>query len=595
MNQDKKKLFFFIIVTLVVSLLVSTVYFNTYSDDSISYSYKASRALVESQPPLITYFMMDGFSYSIFQQELQAGNLPNMKHLIETGGMAHKGITTFPSITGYAFFPMLTGVSAPKSDVFGLRWFDRNRTMNNFRAYMGAPSKYMNIDLSHKYKLLFEEFPQQYTSSSNCYMNRGVGHDKKTPWYYATAKYGPVAWYFRLLKLFGEYGYRDWQGFERNVIYDAIKDAIENRPKLQFITMASPDGSQHNVGVDDVYVDIVRNCDFLIGEFVKYTTQDGSIKDRLLIVTSDHGAINVTQNLDMIQVFEDFGLRAYEPASCSINPFESSTPSTFYTEYGADVFIAINGNTVAYLYFANPDWRNTDEEWNHKISPQQLKEYHAKSGAVVNLFDELKCQAGLEFVMGLSSLTHPSIILDDTDEGSLVMEVHNCKSSALVHYHDGKWLYVVLSTDDSGADPFYYLRDSDSPQRIKDAINNGEYLTRQEWMELTVDTNYPLAPVLAQEILARPLCGDLIITSDFNYDFAKDYEWFTKNNRGGHGGIHRNQTTVPFIMNGYGIKPGSFVQVATSSDLGATVRHITGLGPLQGGAGRVLDSFLLNP
>ena len=227
-------------LVLLASVVLFVVFSSLFPDGDgfqISVSYKSGGKERSAQAPLITYFLLDGLNYDVFHEELSVGNLPNMERMIGSGGLVKQGITSFPSVTAYGFFPMLSGDSAPSSEVYGLRWFDRSRSKNNIRTYIGTGFKNMNIDLTDDRKLLFEEFTE-YTFSANTYMNRGVQSDWKTPWYMTTAKFGPAKWYFRLPKILGGFGYQDWKGFESNVMYGLLEDAIKNRPKVQWVTLA---------------------------------------------------------------------------------------------------------------------------------------------------------------------------------------------------------------------------------------------------------------------------------------------------------------------------------------------------------------------
>ena len=554
------------------------IYMSTLQDSralSIGYTREAGSTSSHPNGPMVTYFLMDSFVYQVFQRLHEAGRLPHMDSLIRGGGWVKQGLTTFPSITGYAFFPMLTGHAAPYSQVYGLRWFDRRRDVDNVRSYVGAPSKHMNVDLTPHYKLLFEEFSQQYTSSAQTYLNRGVTSQRKSAWYLATAKYGPFKWYLRLAKLFGSLGYRDWLGYETDVMDGVIEDALVNRPKVQWVTLGSPDGSQHVTGTDEMYDTIIEHCDKLIGEFVSRTQEDGSYKDRLFVVVSDHGAINVAHNLDLVEIFSRHALAGYLPPSMSISPYHRERDVSWFSQNRKDAMFAINGNTMAYVYLSNPDLRHgaTGADWQVRLHADQIRAYRTYSGRVVDLLQVLRCESGFEFVMAYSNATHP---LFHREQGDHVFEVRSCHSSAIIHRAGDRWAYAVLENSATETDPFLYLSDP-RLSGVHEAVREVKYLTRQEWMEGTLSGEYPLAVVLAEEILRMPGSGDLILTSQFEYDFAYEYEWFVGSYRGGHGGIHRNQTVVPMMIHGHGIAPGSQVECATTADLGATVRYLMGL------------------
>mgnify|MGYP000650113857 CR=1 FL=1 len=90
-----------------------------------------------AKAPYLTVFLIDGLSEAVFVRELAAGALPEMQRLITEGTYVPHGVGAFPSMTGYAFYPFLTGHDATESGVLGLRWFNRGIAEGNFRNYVG--------------------------------------------------------------------------------------------------------------------------------------------------------------------------------------------------------------------------------------------------------------------------------------------------------------------------------------------------------------------------------------------------------------------------------------------------------------------------
>lgn len=72
-------------------------------------------------PPYLTVFLIDGLNSSVFTSELAAGRLPNVARLIKEGSYAPNTVGSFPSVTGYAFYPLFTGRDSVSSGVNGLR------------------------------------------------------------------------------------------------------------------------------------------------------------------------------------------------------------------------------------------------------------------------------------------------------------------------------------------------------------------------------------------------------------------------------------------------------------------------------------------
>ena len=189
-----------------------------------------------------TIFLIDGLSSAIFTSELTQGNLPNLKRLIDEGMYTENGISSFPTMTGYGFYPFITGVDASESGILGLRWFDRNRSKGNLRNYVGKTHVHMNKDVTDSIKNIFELSGTAYTASVNTYMNKGVKHAIITGWEHTTAKYEGKSLFkwLRMIPLIGKKIAKNHFEHESNVMEIAIKQLKKN-PKVHWITFPSPD------------------------------------------------------------------------------------------------------------------------------------------------------------------------------------------------------------------------------------------------------------------------------------------------------------------------------------------------------------------
>ena len=64
---------------------------------------------VASSHALVTVVMLDGARPDVFDRLVAAGDLPNIsRHVLEPGGRV-PATTVFPSTTGIAYLPFLTG------------------------------------------------------------------------------------------------------------------------------------------------------------------------------------------------------------------------------------------------------------------------------------------------------------------------------------------------------------------------------------------------------------------------------------------------------------------------------------------------------
>jgi preprotein translocase subunit SecF len=84
-----------ITLLLVSILLMSSVYYFFVKSIKIIYD--------QTQGNTITYILLDGVIYDIFMEELEKGNLPNIKNFKDKSTFVESGISSFPTMTGYAF------------------------------------------------------------------------------------------------------------------------------------------------------------------------------------------------------------------------------------------------------------------------------------------------------------------------------------------------------------------------------------------------------------------------------------------------------------------------------------------------------------
>lgn len=127
----------------------------------------------------VVLFHAGAIDRNIWSDLIAKGELPNIsRHLVERGGM-YDAICSFPSTTGLAAAPLVTGCFPGTCDIPGVRWFDRNvpdgkvLTLNRFRDYLGWGAYAMDHDLSKSVRTIFEYSRQ----AANIFgmLNRGCG------------------------------------------------------------------------------------------------------------------------------------------------------------------------------------------------------------------------------------------------------------------------------------------------------------------------------------------------------------------------------------------------------------------------------------
>ena len=525
------KIFALIILILIIGFIWS--YYQDYQ--------KWSKKYTPTTGKTCTVFLIDGLDNEIFKEELKIGKLPVIANLIQKSLYVEEGISSFPTMTGYGFYPFITGNNATESGILGLRWFDRSRTEGNLRNYVGLTNIHMNADVSDTIMNFFELAGDTYTASINTYMNKGVKHSEMTGWSHTTAKYEgkSIFYWLRAIPLIGEKIAPDHLNHETNVIEIAKKQALKN-PKFQWITFPSPDAYNHVFGTDETYRYLLHHIDSLIGTYIQYTNQLGHAQTRSIAIVSDHGISDVDSNFNFLKWAKDsMGLEIERGKSVHI--FSSALDEPLSNLKNKDGFFVINGNLAAYLYMANPNIKEDTLRWKSPISSDILTNYTI-GNRLVNIPLQIAKNPEIE------------LVLYKQDKHN-IMVLHG-DEKAKIHFENQKLSYSTIK-----GNPLSY------PVEII-----GKYLSYDEWLQNTVNTQYPYAVPRIFDLFTANGIGDIVITSSKGVDLANDYEIFVGDYKGGHGALRKEVISVPYVY----YRPEfskSFKKTLTNEDLGKMIKN----------------------
>ena len=504
-----------------------------------------------SKPLFLTYFLIDGLSKSVFEAEIRKNNLPNIQSLMDRGVYIANGISSFPSMTGYGFYPFLTGVDATKSGILGLRWFDRSLNFGNLRNYVGRTHIHMNQDILSR-KTIFEYFPDQFTVSINSYMNRGAKKQIMTGWSHFSAKF-QNSWIFKRLNAIPLIGPSIAPNiFETEaLVMDYALEDLERIPKIHWITFTSLDAYHHMNGMDHNYVKLLRFIDSLIGKYLQKNKELGQEDSRIYALISDHGVRDVHKNLDLADHFmKKFDLRFSMGNSINFLGSGLNTPLEDVEE--TDGFIALNGNLMSFLYLKDT-YKPYPQNWRGRLPYQTLRKYplnlqmkrseKGKRNKYIDLVHEITQIKGIEFVIYQKS-KHEVV-------------VHQKGGVGMIRGNGRGYRYSYKRKD-----PLGYSMHKKTARLI-----NGYFHSSRKWLEASFDSEYPDAIHRVFKLLQHPKSGDVVIVASKGYDMGNNYELIVKNFRGGHGGLHAENLRVPYIIAGKNIKKKR-IEFARAEDIG---------------------------
>lgn len=512
---------------------------------SISFSFSMPSTEQFSLKPnnkSVTYFLIDGLDAAKFNRLISEGKLPFLAKIAKNGIMIQKGISSFPTMTGYGYYPFITGMDAARSGILGLRWFDRSLIKGNLRNYVGRTNPLMNKDILPDIKTLFELADTSYSASINCFMNRGVKESVITGWDHSAAKFEgrSVFKWIRAMPFFGEKWAMNHFEHETSAINIALEQLAKN-PKVHFITFPSPDATVHVLGNNPTYDEILIHIDRLIEQYWKEVVALGQENDRMLAIISDHGVEEVINNLDFKEEFEKLGLKFERGNAVNILNSQLNTPFEKLNDLNA--YFVINGNLSAYIYLKWPI-----KDWAYNPSYNEISAYPLPNGDSIDLVAFFAKREGVEF----------AIVKTD----SVSLRIYRGGEYALIKKESNALVY-----NDNHGDVLN-LRTCMTSPHFK--------LSNDEWMVAGADCDYPYSVPRLWALFENKSMGNILLTSAKGYDFGKKYEQVVGSYKGGHGGIRASMMVTPYIIYGKGLKPSN-VETARSEDIGATVMHWLGM------------------
>lgn len=289
----------------------------------------------------VLFYLIDGARPDILQKLADQGKLPNIQNLLIDQGSFTKGTTCFPSTTGPAYLPFLTGASPGDHHITGIRWFDKTAyfdqgkwARNAMRSYCGYEAKYFNDDMDPAMPSLFEEYPD----GINLYnmITKGVKEENDV------TKKGKTGLYFRA-HFKHEHHNVDRAGHEK------LMTSLDKNAAFTFAVFPSIDWDSHTYHFDDPETThkSYKIVDDSLAEVCKELQRTNSYEDTLIIMASDHGLSSTHSHLDLGGFFKKHKYRVLE------------YPSIW--KWKAQVSVFISGNSFGSVCFLD---KKEDYTWS---------------------------------------------------------------------------------------------------------------------------------------------------------------------------------------------------------------------------------------
>lgn len=346
---------------------------------------------------------------------MQSGELPALAQLREEGGL-HTITTAFPSVTGPAYAPFLTGKHPGSVGLPGLRWYDRARAACSWpsyaRSYIGPQYRFLDSDLALDAETMFELADSSIGALS--VIRRGLAPSKQIG--------SGAAFLARTAITHFRGNVAGWLDIDGSIGDTFVQRVRDERPEYAFSAFTGIDKASHAVGHDAPLVhDAMHVVDDVCSRIRANAERNGSWDSTQLWVVSDHGHSRVTAHEDLAGFVASLGVRVVAHP-WTVRP-------------GAQVAVAVSGNAMAHIYTgltnrARAFWPALSAQWG-------------------NLADGLSARESVDIVMLPLSATSCEVRARD-------------RGNAVVSWYDSEYAYRPVSGDPLGIGEHSCMSETDA-------------------------------------------------------------------------------------------------------------------------------------
>ena len=298
---------------------------------------------------LAIVMLADGARADVLGALMAKGDLPNIsRHLVEPGASV-PAVTSFPSTTGPAYLPFLTGCFPGTCNVPGIRWFDKalydsGHSFDRYRSYVGLESFCMTSDIWPHIRTIFELLPKS-VSIFNPIARGAAGRRNATRvsriWY----------WYYSHLT--------DRWAFTDDAALAKLRAEIARGAQYVFCVFPGIDEYSHMAHPEhESTIGRYRWFDSAVGSVVGDLKDRGLWDETAIFLVSDHGLSATHTHFCVNSFLEGRGLPAF------FYPL-------IFQKRGKLSANMVSGNGMTHVYFRNRDgWaRHTAAEELERLSP----------------------------------------------------------------------------------------------------------------------------------------------------------------------------------------------------------------------------------
>lgn len=408
----------------------------------------------------VVVVVADGVRTDTLRNAIASGATPALARLAAGGGM-YEITTVFPSVTGLAYAPFVSGRSPAAVGLPGLRWFDRSRSLLSFphftRSYVGLEMRYVDRDLHADVPTMFQLAKPSLGALTM--IGRGLS---RANW----LGRGP-RWLLRGAQTHFRGSLDGWLKIDRDIAISVVDRIRTTRPRYALLALLGIDKASHSEGHEGPGVrKALGVVDEMVARLQRDAEADGRAEHQHLWVVSDHGHSRVKHHENLAGLVRDLGHRVLA------HPW-------IYSLRRPEVAVMVSGNAMAHVYV---DLENRQRPWWPALASRW-------EGLVRALLDR----------ESVDLLLLPS--------GVNACVVHGRgRGSAVVSWGDGRYTYQPETGDPLGlGEPLVDL-DEDSAHAA------------------TIARDYPDALVQIARVAGGSRSGDIILSAARDWDFRSRYE-----------------------------------------------------------------------